>query len=121
VSFIVVGCSLNRPWYLREYQDAEPRDKATLEYQGHILYVECTGTHFSKPGDITRCGWLRQHVGSHLGEGKESGQLTRLGSQVCYHDGIGGEVTVRRASSREIVMAGCYRQNYARSHFSGGE
>jgi hypothetical protein len=89
-SSFAVGCNFNRPWYVREYEDAEPHDKAVVEYKGHVLYLECAGTHYAKSGDVLKCGWLQQHVGGHLGEGEEYSQLTRLGSQVCYHDGAGG-------------------------------
>jgi hypothetical protein len=79
------------PWYLAEYQNEHGHDKAVLEYKNHTLFVECTGTTYKGGSEVPTCGWLRQHVGQHMDEGGELAQITRLGSSVCYHDGLGGE------------------------------
>jgi len=90
VCLVVFGFDTYSSWYLREYESAQPHDKAVLEYRGHTLYVECDGTHYSSSGDVPTCGWLQQHVGQHLREGEKFKQITRLGPRVCYHDGAGG-------------------------------
>jgi hypothetical protein len=85
------GCSLsNNSWFLREYQNTAPHDRAVLERQDKILEVECVDTTFSDGSKAPVCGWLAQHVGEHLQDGDGFQQITRTGSAVCYHDNMGG-------------------------------
>ena len=88
---LLAGCRrLDDSWFVREYQNAQPHDKAILERKERVIEIECDGITFSDGSKIPKCAWLEQHVGEHLDDGDGFMQIRRVGIWVCYHDNRGG-------------------------------